>query len=284
MTRRFIFLASVVCLTLAYAFPKTASAIPILQLYIEGANYNSATESWEFVANSPGDNTFRLWVIGNVAGPGGKGTIKDVRIAASFDSNFPAPGISLTPTTAGGVGVFNGFTDPSASAIPIEQSVIQTSKGVFNGNIVTNGGTPVLGDGKALPAHGIYGDDTAWMEFYLGDFTLSDSPIGDFINNIPSPSTNPVGQINAYDITITSPQIVSVHFDAYDHVTSNNRSKFSPFSHDADGSGGGTTNNEDPPAVPEPSTFLTALGLLISCGLGKCLYRRKSHVSRGNAP
>src|SRR3546814_10164813 len=55
-----------------------ARAVPLLQLYIEGATYNVATETWELLR--PIDQPLRLWTIGNVAGPGGTGTLSAVRL------------------------------------------------------------------------------------------------------------------------------------------------------------------------------------------------------------
>ena len=46
-------------LTLLLAGATSSSAIPVLQLYIEGATYDSADETWVSTSNS-----FNLWVIG----------------------------------------------------------------------------------------------------------------------------------------------------------------------------------------------------------------------------
>jgi hypothetical protein len=80
--------------------------------------------------------------------------------------------------------------------------------------------------------------------------TLTDSPIGNFIDSFPTelPSW---GQINAYDITLSGfPAGTVVHFDAFDSIQSVNRTRavFAPFSHDAEA------------RVPAPSalTLLTA--------------------------
>src|SRR4030043_132428 len=75
--------------------PASVLAIPILQLYAEGATYNSATESWE-VDFSEG-NVLRLWAIGNVDGPGGKGTIYDVKLAVAYEEEEDDPVITFTP-------------------------------------------------------------------------------------------------------------------------------------------------------------------------------------------
>lgn len=199
----------VVASVVGLATCQVANAIPELQLYIEGATYDSASETW--VANFSSGTPIKLWTIGNI---GAKGTIFDVKLAIAYDSAL-SPTFTFTPTTA------NGITDPSTPSAP-------------SYNTSGNGTQPLLGDGSALPSHGIYGAGTAWQEFALGDFTLTDSPIGDFISSYPStfPSS---GQINAYEILVSGAD--SVHFDLYDHYVSGThaRYKFAPFSHDGEG-------------------------------------------------
>jgi VPDSG-CTERM motif len=221
--------AGLVALSLLLA-PPSAQAIPLLQLYIEGATYDSTSETW--VANFSSSDTLRLWAIGNVTGPGSKGSIFDVKLALAYDV-ADSPTITLTPSATGGYG---GFTDPST---PGAATFIQTK---------TDGSVPKLGDGSNLASHGEYGAGTAWSEYGLGNFTLSDSPSGDFISSFPTPGANGF-QINVYDITITGTD--SVHFDLYDHYQSKQGAKvvnkyvFAPFSHDAEGErkvpDGGTT-------------------------------------------
>ncbi len=215
-----------------------AFAIPILQLYIDGSTYNSATETWETPSSS-----FTLWAIGNVNGPGSKGTITDVFLAAAYDSTETGS-ITLSPTRT------TLLSDPST---PSDPSLV----GVYSDT------TPVLGDGTtSLGAHGIYGSGTDWYKFALGNFNQTDSPIGDFINSYPTSFTANAGQINAYTIDVTG--YSSVHFDLYDHVGSAThiKYKFAPYSHDAEG------GNSSP--VPEPATMsLLGLGLAGLLGFRK---------------
>lgn len=218
-----------------------ANAIPILQLYIEGSTYDEASESW--IINTDFSSPITLWAIGNVAGEGGKGTIYDVKLAVAYDAG-QTPAISLTSSTTGGLG---GFTDPSTPSAP---TYVQT---------VTDGSTPIMGDGNPLASHGEYGAGTWWQEFALGDFNLTDSPIADFINAFPTAGGANEGQINVYEINVTG--ATTVHFDLYDHVQSTTRGQtrttytFAPFSHDA----GSDCCTE----VSEPDSFaLLGLGLL----------------------
>ena len=59
----------------------TAQAVPTLQVYLEGATYDTATETWVADIGDP----LRLWVIGNV---GSHGTISNVRLAVGTKVNF----------------------------------------------------------------------------------------------------------------------------------------------------------------------------------------------------
>lgn len=117
-----------------------------------------------------------------------------------------------------------------------------------------------------------------WQEWSLRDFTLKDSPIGDFngeVLPVPTPSSTPLGQINVYEVSITftdgaSAHGVKVHFDAYNHVEGANHVwyKFAPFSHDADG---------DVTVIPEPGSVTALMGLLAGSGLpwGVSFLRRR---------
>ena len=122
-----------------------ASAVPELQLYIEGATYDATTETWEADISSSG--TLRLWTIGNVSGPGSHGALYDVKLAIAYQHG-DTPTFVLTSSTTGGLG---GFFDPST---PGAATYIQT---------VTDGSAPLLGDGSVLPNHGEYGAGTDWQ-------------------------------------------------------------------------------------------------------------------------
>ena len=228
-------------------------AVPILQLYLEGGTYNTDTESWELTpTGSSGGAPFRLWVIGNVKGPGGKGTISDVRLSVAYSEAHLGLELALTASKTNGYG---GYVDPSLADAPIQNLVINTSQGQVDTSststpgVVTNGSSPTLGDGSALPAHGIYGSGTVWQEYSLGDFSLKDSPIADFIGGFPTAPGSLQGQISVYEISATAGHGATLHFDVYNHIGAENHAKykFAPFSHDGDG---------DVNIVPEPSAMV----------------------------
>jgi hypothetical protein len=232
-------------------------AAPILQLYIEGALYNDITESWELTSAEP----FRLWTVGNVSGPGGAGTIEDVKLSIAYDSLYD-PSFTLTSLTTGG---FGGIVDPS---IADDAIFLQT---------VSDGSSPLLGDGDELSAHGIFGEDITWAEYYLGDFSLTDSTIGDFTDDFPIELTPDAGQINVYEISVFGDDLdgMGLHFDLYNHVVAGNHInyKFAPFSHDADGF---TTI-----VTPEPTTMVM---MSIGIGVAAFAHRRRKNRGPGNVP
>jgi len=243
--------------------PTPARAIPALQLYIEGATYDPTTQSWLFVGD-----TGKLWVLGNV---GQFGPISNVWLTAAFPSGLTGE-IVLAETTATS-GMLPPPGDPSVSPVPQRvaepSSALSPSRGDPCGNHGTNGTIPCLGDGSKLPNHGEYGPGIQWLEFALGSFTRTDSPIGDFIDSFPTtfPTT---GQINAYAFTIRGfPAGTLIHFDAFDGIQSGNkgtiRSVFAPFSHDA--------LDQPEGRVPGPATLLVVsfglVGLAVSRGRGR---------------
>jgi len=195
----------------------TAQAVPILQLYIEGAHYDFTSESWVAApSGSSGGGSFKLWTIGNVNGPGGAGTISDVRLSVAYGAGLTV-NVTLATDQDGervtaspefleilsiqaGAPVQDSYAEfePISSWSPGWKSGdwagkpgIPTSNGWWGDEdgegsaddpVVKDGSWPLLSDGKELPKHGTFGEEIWWQEFYLGDFTAEDDePIADFI-------------------------------------------------------------------------------------------------------
>jgi len=241
--KKFVFTLLVI-ISLSFV-PLMVQAIPILQLYVEGGSYDSSLETW--VISSP---NFKLWVIGNISGGGGKGTISDVYLVAS---GYGSGSISLTPTTT------NLVTDPSIPGDPTGPFTLAT---VSNPPISKPPPSGVTG-------HNEYSSANDHKFFGIGNFSLNDSPIADFSGPTYPASgdfTANKGQINVYSVSVSGYN--EVHFDAYDTVVCGHKSKvvFAPFSHDSTGG-----------VIPEPGTLLLlGAGLVGLVGYGKLrLQRRK---------
>lgn len=216
----------------ALLIASASHAVPVLQVYLEGATYDTTSETWVLAGGDSG--TARLWVIGNTSG----GTIENVHLAAAYDSAY-SPQIVLTPAAAA---TRFGFDDPSVASAPVTDGIAYT-------------GLPLMDSGKYLSAHGIYGDGTVWQRFDLGDFSLTDSQLADFGAAFPSTFANGSAQINVYDLTVTGdglPEDFTIHFDVYNHIEGETRSVFAPFSHD----GEFNPPDEEFPPVPEPISML----------------------------
>jgi len=231
---------------LALLFLWTAGGVqaePILQLYLEGGAYDTATDSWYLApSGSSAGVPFRLWVIGNTKQAG---VIHDVRLSMAYAAEHRTADRDLAVTFSPGSASL--IYDPS---IPSGPSFIQYG---------AVGTVPLLGDGSPLPAHGVFGTNTVWQEWLLGDFDLKDSPLGDFVGSFPTSWKANAAQVNVYEVAVQfsngdSAHGVQVHFDVYNHVEGGNhvKYKFAPFSHDADG----TVD-----VVPAPPAVVALIGL-----------------------
>jgi hypothetical protein len=189
-----------------------------------------------------------------------------VRLSIAFDAIFD--GITATLKSSK-TNWYGGFRDPST---PAQASLIQ-----YN----TSGESPKLGDGSSLPNHGEYGAGVNWLEFDLGDFTLKDSHLGDFIGSFPTQLKPRSAQINVYEISINkqTSETVRIHLDLYNHVQAGNNVKytFAPFSHDGGGTPGGDATGF---VAPEPSS----VALLCFAPLGLLIVRRRrgANLAVGN--
>ncbi len=227
--------AAVLLAVLALGPPNQARAVPVLQMYLEGATYNAADDTWvldttehdnpnwqQYVVPGTTTSHFRLWVIGDTS-QSSDGIIHNVQLAASYiwQPSFGYVNITMRGSQTNGVG---GFTDPSVAPNPTFVKKVD------------DGSVPVLGDGKTLlttldpSAADHYGQGYEWQQFSLGDFTSHDSPIGDFSQSPPTiPKSPDMGQINVYDIYVDNSDLegnsIAIHFDVYDHVVAQHKSK-----------------------------------------------------------
>lgn len=229
----------------------SAHATPRLQLYIEGAQYDSASESWLTPASS-----FILWVVGS-AQPSdlnkGITEILDVKLAAAFATGETGS-MTLAPIQSGLLCGTTLCDQSGAEAAPIATAYSPSN----------DGQVPIKGDGTPLASHGVYGPGTSFFEWRLGDFDLqAGDAVGDYQYSFPT-SFSQTGQISAYQVSVSG--FSWVHFDAYNHtVTNGNEAKyvFAPFSHDAG-------------VVPEPGTLVLLGGGLLALGL-----HRRARPARG---
>lgn len=187
-------------------FASSASAIPLLQMYIEGATYDSTSETW--VTNS---TSFDIWVIANTNGPGSKGAIYDVTLVATAVEG------SLSDMTITGSST-SLVADPSIAPAPIAD-------------------VSGIGAHHTLAPHGVFTGSNAWQDFLLGDMLLSDSPLGnasppemfpDLIGGVANSA-----QINVYQVELAN-EYTSIHFDGFGYYGTRNKFTFAPFSHDAE--------------------------------------------------
>ena len=234
---------------LIVGFSVSSWAIPNLQIYIPGATYDNATETW--IINS---YQYQLWVIGAQL------NVYDVKIALAFPTNeIGSIDVAwLNPSNADyGTGTVNSLNLNESGAM--SYTAYQASYASVDPDPSTYGfgenSTPQMGDGSDLPPHGVFPTD--FYEYFIGDFGLSET----VQNYIPGDEwgDTALGQIKKFDISVDGYSVVDIV--AYDHVIlGKNKAqyKFSPFSHDG--------NN----TVPEPTTLLLlGFGLIGLAGISR---------------
>ncbi|MDH4208709.1 MAG: choice-of-anchor N protein [Anaerolineae bacterium] len=176
-----------------------AEAVPDLQLYIEGAEWDDATETWVTTTSD-----FNLWVIGANQAIGG------VKVAAALESD----------------------ADPTSGTVTLESAIESVSYSGSGGSGDGGGGfangTPTMGNGSPLPPHDIY--PTWFGTVNVGDFL---TPYTETVYDMqPGETGSAPGEIQYVHVTIEG--FERVHFDAYNHtIIGKYKARFAPFSHDA---------------------------------------------------
>ena len=181
----------------------SAYAIPNLQLFIEGATYDTEDESWVTTSS-----TFNLYVIG------ANEAMSDVRISMAL--------------------AYAKDEDPNGIA-SVDVGGTTYDTWVYGPAPIVTVGTSDPGDD--LPGHGIF---PAWYtEFSAGDFGL----VGGVGNVMPEPTywdpstegylagSKTLGQYKVFSISVEG--VAFVHFDAYTVNPDGSIQYFAPFSHDA---------------------------------------------------
>lgn len=216
-----------------------AMALPKLQLFIEGADYEAGCETPDvdstLCENSTdnetwaklGTTSFRLWVIGEVSATY---RIRDVTFVASYDDDYdtedPKPNLTFTPTTTDRYDVTTpSFVagDPSTPSDPDDGT----------GDNINFYPSAADIPGNPIGPHSPFGSgaNRSAYTWNLGMFYLLDSSIGDTQPTATELTTGDgieaddnwfptalaqMGQINVYDVTVSGLKPgEQVHFDVY---------------------------------------------------------------------
>ena len=222
-------------LAISAAAVSTANAVPDLQLFIAGANYDHITDSWVTASNS-----FDLYVVS------ANSSREDVIVSLALGQMDDPGGVSAN---FGGTVISN--TDWTYGYAPLDNYYDS-----WNGGLTD------------LPRHSVF--PTNFVEMHTGNFGINDhvgdvmpDKYGDFWN----PSTGngyagAWGEVRSFHVELGG-IFSQIHFDAYTLNNDGTIREFAPFSHDASALS----------AVPEPATiFLLGAGLI---GVGAASFRRK---------
>lgn len=202
-----------------------AFALPALQIYSPDATYDYALETWVIT-----DDTFELWVVGDV---GGKGPISDVTLAASAYGS--------------GTMTFNGGT------LPVDTNYAD-KEGFKNG----------------VQNHAEYANADSHQFFDIGDFTSTSDTIQDYQPGATGTGTGEIKKYTVHVTSFDAVHFdaFDTYYTGRSGTASYQlHGVFAPFSHDATGGGGeggsGGSGGGGGTPMPEPaSMFLIGGGAL----------------------
>lgn len=230
-----------VTLILPFLFLKESGAVPTLQLYVDGATYDTTTQSWMTF-----DDPFVLQVMG-AKSPNNILYVDNVRLDIAVPADIFNPSAMITI---------------QAVSSSLEAGDVFITTTYTASDFTNNPQIPPDLSGKSLSArsHGIYQNGAEWISVPLPNLEVTKVPPDTIINYVDiatgelPPGTAP-GDIDRYTITYSGLSLIHMDLTGTAHYLRGNRyvteQIFAPFSHDADA------------LVPEPATFvLLGLGLL----------------------
>jgi hypothetical protein len=248
--RRLLTSALLVGASLSVAAP--AQAIPLLQLDIEDGIYNTVTETT--VATT---DPFTLYALLTPAS-------NDNVTSLLSQTYYIAAALTPRVVVSANLGSFK-----------FAGQTIQATADMFYGNPPFE--AYLAADKGDLPGHGIY--NTYFREFA---FTFSAADRATTYNAEESPNADPVANASGgmyykaftVDTTLLNPNY-EVHFDLYSVTTGSGADrdvlKFAPFSHDAQGGGGGYGQL----STPEPGALVLLGSGIVGLGLAAVRRRRQ---------